>query len=270
MNYFDNEEKLIDYFQSLFKTQETALLPNYSNKLNEIVCSIALEENWSGWKNNSSKDAPPPDFYSDDFSLMMEVMRVDDCAFESGEGKIINKVNANESKAQKKLEPILDKLPHVHAAHVISAVDMNIPTDEHHNYSRYYKNFVRVVEKHKNQVSLYRKNHPNKKLIFFIMDESTAYIETSKISDKSKIGFAISPNQIHLPCRDKKFMQVFEDSDIDYFIWYMPYKHFTPVQSLNDIDPNNLIPKTVVIDIKKISEDEWINYKDELMMSSEI
>lgn len=42
------------------------------------------------WQCSSSKSDPPPDFYSDKYKLMMEVMRVDDHAYINAKGKVIN------------------------------------------------------------------------------------------------------------------------------------------------------------------------------------
>lgn len=56
--------------------------------------------------------------------------------------------------------------------------DNFIPDDSvsHHNYRAYLSNFQRICQKHLNSVEAYRKNYPNKKLGFLIVDDSTFYI----------------------------------------------------------------------------------------------
>lgn len=41
-----------------------------------------------------------------------------------------------------------------------------LPSELDHNYIFYYKNFNRIIEKHVKSIDLYRKNHPNFKIIF--------------------------------------------------------------------------------------------------------
>ena len=77
MNYFDKEERIIEWFQTTVDTEEVCF-PFESDETIRIFESIHNENNWDNWKNNSNKNAPPPDFYSDKYRLMMEVMRVDD------------------------------------------------------------------------------------------------------------------------------------------------------------------------------------------------
>ena len=76
MNFFDDERKIIDFFQdsSIFETW----FPTPSLGAVRIYKSIHNRKKWNEWIYNAGKSDPPPDFYSKKFGLMMEVMRVDD------------------------------------------------------------------------------------------------------------------------------------------------------------------------------------------------
>jgi hypothetical protein len=55
------------------------------------------------WIDSSSKSAPPPDFYNEKNKIMMDVMRIDDHAYENEKGKIINPTLQKENKIYKEL-----------------------------------------------------------------------------------------------------------------------------------------------------------------------
>ena len=214
MLFAEKESNLIEHFQML-ETNEILLLPE-SEELKNVVSSILNLELWKKWIDSSAKDAPPPDFYSDELGLMMEVMRVDDHGFKK-KGKIINPTYEKEHKLENELRQVgfLSKFSN---AQLQVIADSGLPTEQDHNYNYYFENFKRTVEKHIEHISQYKENHPNHKLIFFIFDESSAYIEKIKSNRASTLG---SP---HLFMLDKKFLDVFVASKIDYLIWYAPYK----------------------------------------------
>lgn len=153
------------------------MLLNDSVAVREIFASIHDPEEWKLWSDSSGKSDPPPDFYNDKLKLMMDVMRIDDHAFESKNGKIVNPTNQRESVIQKQIRKsgLLDSFPNVKNVIVTAVTDL--PTDEDHNYKFYYSNFERVLMKHNNQIDLYGKNHPGYKTIFLVLDESSAYFE---------------------------------------------------------------------------------------------
>lgn len=155
MNFFDDESKIIEWLQSV-KVNKVLLL-NDSVAVREIFASIHDPEEWKLWSDSSGKSDPPPDFYNDKLKLMMDVMRIDDHAFESKNGKIVNPTNQRESVIQKQIRKsgLLDSFPNVKNVIVTAVTDL--PTDEDHNYKFYYSNFERVLMKHNNQIDLYEK-----------------------------------------------------------------------------------------------------------------
>ena len=60
---------------------------------------------------------------------------------------------------------------------------------------------------------------------------------------------------------DKRLVKVFIGTDIDYVIWFSPYKHF-------DSDMPEL-PTVCIYDVKNMNLSECIDYPEELIMSTE-
>lgn len=235
MLFAEKEANLINHFQML-ETNEILILPE-SEELENVVSSVLRSELWTKWIDNSAENITP-DFYSDELALMMEVMRVDDHGFKK-KGNIINPTYDKEHQIEKELRKtgILDMFPNVEL-HITANTEL--PTEQDHNYKYYYQNFKRTVEKHIKHISQYKENHPKHKLIFFVFDESSAYLED--VSDIPRNELIIS-GKPHMYMFDKAFVDVFRDADIDYFIWFAPYKHF------ECINPHFELPKACVYKI---------------------
>lgn len=257
---FDNEIKIIEHFRD--SNYPPLGLPENEENI-KIIHSLYKDINWKNWTNNSGKDQLPPDFYNIKEKLMLEVMRIDDHASNEGKANIIKK---NENRMLRELQStgILDNLSP--DASVFTLTDSKLSTNEDHNYIKYFDNFKRIVEKHSNQVSNYRKNYPNYKLIFFVFDESSGtYFETPEKSSEIivKKGMDLI-GKLHFYWLDKKFVNIIENSKADYFIWYKPYGYFETREGINDI-----LPKVIIYDLKDMKV-EKIKYNSSKMISSEI
>ncbi len=224
MNLYDDENKIIKYFQDI--PISSIYFPKMSNELKRVFDKIYFIENWLQWRDSSGKDDPPPDFYSDKFGLMMDVMRIDDHAFVTKKGKIINPTNAGESRLRKELEDsgILKQFPNCKNIFVTAKTELS--TEEDHNYDFYLSNFERTVKEHIRKIPLYKQNHPKYKLVFFVFDESSAYMETEINSIRKQIHYEhekikASP---HIHFLDKSFLNIVRNTNIDYLIWFSPFK----------------------------------------------
>ena len=264
MNLFDSETTILSFFRDSFKEEETAIFP-CDGELPVLLEQITQDSQWNKWVNSSGKADPPPDFYCDEFSLMMEVMRVDDHAHKNHKGKVINPMNARESELHRELRKrgILERFPHVQ---VFCTPVTNLATKSDHNYTFYVMNFVRTVEEHKRKIIQYRENHPKSKLIFFIIDESSAYLQETNLSDISEPTFVACPMQgmPHQYWADETFIKAIINSNIDYLIWYTPFKRIQ--LQAGGILP---LPMTCVFDIKRMSI-QTQKYDANLMVSSEV
>ena len=262
MDIFNSEIEIIEFFRET-KTEETLLLPENDEGAEQVYLSIVQE--WGKWTNSSGKSDPPPDFFSDELELMMDVMRVDDHGHIGKNGKsIVNPTRERESKVTEELRQsgIFDMVPN---AKLYLLVDTKLPTDEDHNYRFYRDNFIRTVSSHIKKISNYKLNHPSLKTIFMVFDESSLYFESLEPIKVRKVGGFCRGNP-HLWFLDKAFMSIVEDSEIDYFIWFTPYKHCGLFTSNNE---KIELPKATLINIRKFTE-PLRNYNIANMISAEL
>ena len=96
MNHFDDEVNIISLLQYI-ETKEIFFV-NPTKEAKRFFQSLYRKRKFKNWINSSGKDAPPPDFYSEKYGYMLEVMRVDDYVFGN------NSPNALESKFIKKAD----------------------------------------------------------------------------------------------------------------------------------------------------------------------
>ena len=264
MNFYDDEQMIIEDFQLVLNSE--VCFPYASREAVEVFKSVRNTKKWAHWTYNAGKADPPPDFFSEKYQLMMEVMRVDDHAYINQKGALINPVNMRESQIQKEIrQKIKAAQPDVDFSDLKIMVNAitDLPSNEDHNYQRYCANFRRALEKHIQKIPLYRSNHPDKKLVFFVFDESTAYtlVDDPEVAKRGPIALEPFVAKPVFHFLDNRFVNVFRNSDIDYLIWYAPYKvfHGSPAQ----------LPKVCVFDVK------WYNYKyntdypEELIVSAE-
>ena len=259
MLFAEKESNIIDLFRIL-KTEEILLLP--TGDRTEYICQSLLNtRRWEKWIDSSAKDAPPPDFYNDNEQIMMDVMRVDDHGFKK-HGKIINPTYTREHQLEKELHDsgIIDFLPNLKS--IIINADTGLPTEEDHNYKYYSTNFCRTVNDHKEKIQMYKQNHPGYITVFFVFDESSAYFEAEKKPTKIYFGGIVKARP-HFWFEDRKFLDIFMNSSIDYMIWFTPYKMYE-----NSTIPYKL-PRAAVFDCK-CSTLTLREYDAERMVSSEI
>lgn len=218
MLFAEQEVNLIETFQDLSK-KEIMLLSEEDETIS-VLSAIRNKKAWAMWNNSSDKADPPPDFYCDELKLMMEVMRVDDHSYKK-KRKVANPTRAREHKIEKELKEkgILDLFP---KAKLVINAKTDLPTKEDHNYNFYREDFKRTLLRHIKGIPNYRQNHPGYKLIFFVYDESSMYFQAE---DKNASIDMPTKGIPHLHFWDKAFTSVFQNADIDYLIWYTPYKY---------------------------------------------
>ena len=260
LNYFDKESNVIEHFQTtchgiIFNSIESIF----------IVNKVLKSRHWKNWVNNSKKSDPPPDFYSDKYKLMMEVMRVDDHTKKLKSGKLYNATNVAESKiySELKAKGIEDG---VNGNKVIVISHSNLPTEEDHNYKFYLSSFKRVLEKHNSRISLYKKNHPKHKCVFLIIDESCAYAQAHSIEELPTELIPGTPfrAEIHEHFHDGAFIDILKEINVDFVIWFSPYKHYIVS------DPTSLtLPNTAVYEMKKLKKVKKIYYPPNLIFPTE-
>lgn len=258
MNYFGNEQNIIDWLHT--HCMSVAAITDMDDPAETILETIVDPEKWLLWTNSANKGDPPPDFYCSDAQIMMEVMRVDDHTFVGKKGGVVNETNARESKIQRELRQLFPNTNNI----VVNAVT-DLPGKEDHNYVRYLESIKRVTAQHIKHIELYRKNHPGFKLVFLIFDESSAYFETSNqevIQNGIKEGQPVEGRK-HFFFYDKTLLESLRDVDVDYLLWFAPFKRFF------NVDESEQLPSVCFYDLKKLSWDNLIEYPCGNMVSME-
>ena len=63
--------------RSFFSLNKVVVFPQSEDTLH-FIDNILKEENWHFWTDSSGKSDPPPDFYSNHYKIMMDMMEVYD------------------------------------------------------------------------------------------------------------------------------------------------------------------------------------------------
>lgn len=228
-------------FQALIENDIDVLFVNCDNDVgHEIVLKILCGDAWEKWIDSSKNSAFPPDFYSTYFSLMMEVMTVNDVEREEKKGKDIVYLDdemRHYGKMKNKLVKYIRNNNLEEKFKDLELVFFTTDANFEHSYGNYIAYFRRVVLNHIGKIKEYRNNHPGMKLIFFIYDMSEYY--QYKIIDEEKKEEYIMPHEWFT---DERLLDIFRETDVDYLIWFTPYKR-------DDADPK--LPLAVVFDLKK-------------------
>lgn len=102
------------------------------------------------------------------------------------------------------------------------------------------------------------------KTIFFVFDESSQYMQVSKKISTPRVGTSVMAMP-HLWWTDAEFISSVTNSDIDFVIWFTPYKHC----EMYDQDRKLVtMPVVTIIDTKQIID--TFKYNRDLMESVEI
>lgn len=258
MNYFGDENNIISYLH--MHCSKVEVLTDIDELATKTIELILNPQKWSLWIDTASKSDPPPDFYCPTEQIMMEVMRIDDHSFIGKKGGVINETNARESQIQKELRQLFPDTNHI----IVNAIT-DLPGKEDHNYSRYLASIKRVTDQHIKHINQYRNNHPGYKLVFLIFDESSAYCETD---NQTVIQNGIKKDQPiwgkrHFFFADKAMLESFRDVDIDYLLWFAPFKRYF------NVDETEQLPSAWFYDLKKIPWNELIEYQSTDMVSME-
>ena len=257
MNYYDTEENIIELLQDTpFREIH---MENLSKGVLEFFSSLYQKEKYKNWKNNSAKNLIPPDFYSDKYKYMLEVMRVDDYRIGN------NSPNALESKIIREIETERRKNGFLSfkESNIRIYVVPDMSKASENSYEIYLENFKRIIEKHVRKIEKYRDSHPGYKLGFMIFDESPGYAKVSDAGVHYNAGDAaqVAP---HWHFRDKNFLQNILDADLDFLIWITPYKNLP-------MNPR-IYPAISVFDMKKrtVLKRRLIEYDPKLMVCLEV
>lgn len=180
-------------------------------------------KNLNKFMPNNAHDALPPDFYSDEFSCMFDVMRINDSEVK----KTYNPVKIRERKAEQEIRK--SGLLNVIRPDVTIVINSESDNDEEHTLKKYIKNCSRVMNEHIKKISVWKSQHPNiKNKGLLIFDETECYFEgyvQYLYGDQYEFSWdASKPLELHKPWMDASFVKDAYNSDLDFIIWLCPYK----------------------------------------------
>ena len=70
MNLFDDENKIIEHFQRI--QDKEVFFPKLDDKIESLYKSIHELNEWTSWKYSAGKDDPPPDYYNENMSVIIQ------------------------------------------------------------------------------------------------------------------------------------------------------------------------------------------------------
>lgn len=257
-NSLDIEAEQLDFLRTGFMSEECALIPEDEEA--EAILSIVLDE--AGWEDHSGEDVSPPDFVNHGQHIMLEAMRVDDHERPGDKKGFVNPSRSHESEIIRQYEHEFREMLDMAADDARLTINgkTGLPTEQDHGYGMYLDGFRRIVEKHARHADSYRDNYPGYKLIFYVFDESTGYLESAEpIKSEIHEGDYLR-GRPHYFFADAAFLDVIRSSKADYFIWRTPFKH----EHL--FAEGLMLPETVVYDVARMNVPD-IHYDRDRMVS---
>ena len=241
---FDNEQNILNYL--LTRTNQTLLLRgnSFEKKILRYIKDIK-----SFTSNNGHGDLPP-DYYSDKYSIMFDVLRVNDTEVK----KTYNPLKIEERKIRQlaKEQELLD-LPNI-----APVLEVDEPDDVNaHTYQKYCKQASRTIGEHIRKIPLWIKEHPaikNKGLLVF---DETEFCFEGSITSVGHGQFLYrykSPLIIHEAWNDENFVKQIYEADLDFVIWFCPYKPYGKIPMKYNIN----YPAIVIVDTRF----QRTNYKE--------
>lgn len=217
--FLDNEGDTINYI--LHGLDHYNVLQYDGNSFNKKI--FRYVQNLDKFTENNGHDALPPDYYSNEFSCMFDVMRVNDSEIK----KSYNPVKVRERNVEKGLKEsgLLDKINPNATVFVRSESD----DVREHTMKNYKRNCNRVMSEHIKKLYIWEKEHPNiKHKGLLIFDETECYFEgyvRYAFADQYEYMWdATKPLVLHKPWEDESFIGDAYNSDLDFIIWFCPYK----------------------------------------------
>lgn len=261
MGRLDNEETIIaDMHESIMLFHSSLLLTQ--NNFEKRIFN-AVTKQWSKWTANNSHSAEPPDYFSQDLRLMFDVMRINDSettiTTKRGKTKYYNPIL---EKEQTQIHEIKKSFPNMLDENIFVNVAPDGDYDKIHNYQNYYKHAQKVFAAHISRIPKCKELHPKFKMGFLVMDETESYLQHKSIVDAVSPYDSSKTYQVldtpHIPFMDERFMRCLIDANLDFLIWYMPYKYNKKMTS----QP----PQVCFIDLNNKRTQSYLRHYPEFLM----
>lgn len=248
MGKYDNEQNIIKDIQLDLSNKNVLLLNgnSFERKLLKYFRDID-----SLIPHNAHSD-PPPDYYSDKYKIMFDVMRVNDTEIEYIKNNKIKYKNAKMSRERKMEKEALDLLKYLNISNDVEII-CNSESDDinEHSFENYKNNVTRVLSQHINKIPIWKPEHNDYYKGLLIFDETECCFNGSIKYVKDELYTfkydASKPLVIHEPWNDANFIQqAYQSHDLDFIVWYCPYKQYSAIA----MKTGTYIPKVVFIDVR--------------------
>lgn len=261
MGWLDNEDNIVAKMREVIALYNSWTLLTRNNFEKRIF--NAVTKKWSKWSVNNSHSAEPPDYFSQSLKLMFDVMRINDSEtmITTKRGKT-RPYNPILKKEREQIRELKKYFPNVAEENILVNVEPDGDYDKTHNYQNYYRHAQKVFSAHIGRIPRCRELHPGFKMGFLVMDETESYLQHKHIGDAvtpfdtNKIYQVLSTP--HIPFLDERFMRCLIASDLDFLIWFMPYKHNEKMA----VQP----PEVCFIDLKNKKTQTYLRQYPEFLM----
>ena len=197
---------------------------------------------------------PPPDYYSDIYKIMFDVMRVNDTEVKKNYNPVMIR--------QRNMEKCLKKeilLPNgVKTIYISESQDVS-----EHSYVKYKRNVQRVMKNHIEKIPIWTPKNENYKKGLLVFDETEVCFD-GKIIPIGNDQFSFlwnNPLVVHEPWNDINFIGQAYESELDFIIWFCPYKPYGKVL----LESKVWFPSIVFIDVRYKRNIPYKEYDDEKM-----
>lgn len=252
---FDNEDDILALARENFKIGN--ILHFNGNSFNRKIQRCLLDS--ANLIPDNGHSAQPPDYYSDIYSVMFDVLRIND-------SEVRKSYNPVKIRERNKYNEVINKIDGMVHHDIKLAVSTESSCISEHTYKNYIKNGQRVICSHIRKIALWKKKHPEIKYKgLFIFDETEVYYEGISIPsgsmnpDKAWLRWVDYNKGLHKPWLDRKLIQQIYESELDFVIWFCPYKPCGIARKIG-LD----FPYMTIIDTR-FHFNDYIEYPDSLV-----
>lgn len=243
-----------DILRSISSFNETTFLKLGGNSFCHKI--IKTLQRSSLLTENAGHDCLPPDFFSDDLNIMFDVMRVNDSEKKKGYNPVFKETSEFMKKIQRERNTAFDLYGITNVGFDLES-DNRIDYDEIHQFKYYKKQTIRVITEHIKKIPIWCAEHSSiKRKGFVILDETGTYLQGHAtprvIEENGNVNqwnlFLNMPIVVHLPWRDKEFMEPLFQANLEFVVWYKPYA----VKSIgNTLIHQSEYSNLAIIDLRK-------------------
>lgn len=245
INDFNKEINILEFYKHHF--EDHYFYKTFAINQKEGVQIAKKISQLELWQDNSSNTNTGADFICRKHKLLMDVMRINGCEGKKGKNSEYN----FEHEALKEFYENIDYLDsNINMVYLDTSLEIQeIPDKDWQTYSKYLKQFERVVKKHNSKNEIYKKGFEKYKTILFVFDETEGFIYSNDTWENgvSKRKFN---GKIHNFYLDNNFLNIISSLDVDFLVWYAPYKIWQFLKSTSSI----VLPSIIIYNIQLLKK----------------